>query len=76
MAPLEPLTWIQLHLKNQVEALKAVAEEANVRIFLALVWKIKEPGEEGAYDENNKQGRRTTSAARIHLTIMTIVQES
>lgn len=36
---------------NLLKVLQRIAIEANVKIFLALVWRIKEPGEEGAFDE-------------------------
>jgi hypothetical protein len=39
----------------EIEALTSISETANVRLFLALVWKIKEPGEDGAYDPDNNE---------------------
>jgi hypothetical protein len=35
---------------NVVKTLQGTAAEVNVNIFLALVWRIKEKGEEGAFD--------------------------
>lgn len=38
-----------------VQALNHVAGEAGFSLFLAVVWKLKEPGQDGAYDASNRR---------------------